>query len=751
MPHRSALEGHRVLALAPFGRDAENLVDLLTQDGYDAVALPSLQALAASLDEHIGTILITEEALLFDNSDLQGALIQQPPWSDLPIVLLAARPVSGKRARNDARLRLGPHATNVIVLERPLSSISILSAVESALKSRQKQFEMRDRLADLSASQVELRQSRDLLAHESRALEILNKTGARVAAELDLDALVQIVVDAGVELTNAEFGAFFYNVVADEGESYMLYALSGVPHAAFEKFPMPRNTKVFAPTFHGKGVVRSADITQDPRYGQNPPYTGMPDGHSPVRSYLATPITSRSGEVLGGLFFGHETAGVFGEREERLMVGLASQAAIGIDNARLFQSAQRANRDLELRVAERTAALHLEMQTRARTEEALRQSQKMESVGQLTGGIAHDFNNMLTGIMGAVNIIRRRIATGRLGDLDRFMDAALDSAQRAANLTQRLLAFSRRQSLDSRTIDINALIESMDDLVRRSLRENIRLEIDLDEALPLGVADHNQLESAILNLAINARDAMPDGGTLRIETSLATPDSPKSEPASEAMQYVAIRVTDTGAGMSKEVQDRAFEPFFTTKPIGQGTGLGLSMVYGFVKQSRGHVRVHSELGSGTTITLFLPVSEGPVTATTPVAEAMMPRAGADQHVLVVEDDPAVRLLVREILSDLGYGAVETAEPQSAVRILASDRPIDLMVSDVGLPGMNGRQLAEIARQHRPELPILFITGYAENAAIRSSFVGTNMAMVMKPFALETLASKISEMLGSSAR
>jgi signal transduction histidine kinase len=413
----------------------------------------------------------------------------------------------------------------------------------------------------------QLRQSRDHLARETRALEVLNRVGTELAAELDVDALVQGVVDAGVELTGAQFGAFFYNVHAATGERMLLYVLSGADKSAFESFGMPRATSVFAPTFRGEGIFRSADITSDPRYGKNAPHSGMPKGHLPVRSYLAVPVTSRSGEVIGGLFFGHEMPGVFDERVEQVISALAAQAAIGVDNARLFQAVQRNNENLEQRIDERTKELN-------QAHEALRQSQKMEAVGQLTGGIAHDFNNLLQGIVGSLDIVQKRISQGRTGELERFVSGAMTSANRAAALTHRLLAFSRRQPLDPKPVKANPLVASMEDLLRRTMGERIEIELVLAGGLWTTLCDQNQLESAILNLAINARDAMPDGGKLTIETCNAHLDSAYAAKTREVApgQYICICVTDTGSGMTADVIERAFDPFFTTKPIGQGPG-----------------------------------------------------------------------------------------------------------------------------------------------------------------------------------
>ena len=409
--------------------------------------------------------------------------------------------------------------------------------------------------------------------------------------------------------------------------------------------------------------------------------------------------------------------------------------------------------DLERQILERTADLEdalarlkAETAERERVEASLRQSQKMEAVGQLTGGIAHDFNNMLTGVIGSLDIMRRRIAAGRVDDLDKYMDAASTSAERAAALTHRLLAFSRRQSLDSRPVEINALIGSMTNLIEQALPETIDLELDLAPELPLGLVDPHQLESAILNLAINARDAMPDGGALTVETSFVALDEAQSltKPGLPAGRYVVVAVSDSGVGMPPGIIEKVFDPFFTTKPIGQGTGLGLSMVYGFVQQSGGAVRIHSQVDLGTSVKLYLPI-----TAATPIDDSQAPAPvlpGTGEWVLLVEDDPSVRLLVREVLAELEYRPIEFENPLAALPYLASDQPIDLMITDVGLPGMNGRELAEAARKHRPDLPILFVTGYAENAAIRSGFLGTKMAMITKPFSIDELASKVREML-----
>ncbi|MBT2372791.1 response regulator [Pseudomonas fluorescens] len=402
---------------------------------------------------------------------------------------------------------------------------------------------------------------------------------------------------------------------------------------------------------------------------------------------------------------------------------------------------QRTLETLEQQVEERTAQLR-------NNEEALRQSQKMEAVGQLTGGIAHDFNNMLTGIIGSLELLRRRLARGRLEDLDSLIDLGVTSANRAAGLTHRLLAFSRRQSLDSKPVEINHLVTSMSELLQRSLNESIVLDMRLNEPLWVAEADPNQLESALLNLAINARDAMPDGGQLVVETSNRHLDSVFTSAYGTLTpgDYVELSVSDTGCGMPDSVISRAFDPFFTTKPIGQGTGLGLSMIYGFARQSHGHVTIHSVVGEGTTVSLFLPRCAGEVAVDGPLDPALQPYANIGETVLIVEDDPAVRALVSQVLSELGYAFVEAGDADSAMPIIESGQRIDLMISDVGLPGMNGRQLAEIGRQVRPDLKVLFITGYAEHAAVRGGFLDPGMQLITKPFTFDLLTAKVREMI-----
>lgn len=734
------------------------------------------------------------------------------------------------------------------------------------------------------------REAETRLTEERRSLEILNRTGSALALESDLHKLVQIVTDAGVEITGAQFGAFFYNVLNAAGESYMLYTLSGVQLESFSQFPMPRNTQVFAPTFEGAGIVRSDDITKDPRYGHNHPYRGMPEGHLPVRSYLAVPVISRTGEVIGGLFFGHAEPAVFTDQSERGLAGLAGEAAVAIDNARLFQAAElelaqrrategaleasedrlrlaneaadigtwdfdpetRALRwderckalfglspdasvtyeesfvaglhpedrkhaqtaveraldpdgpghyDIEYRtigledgverwvgakgravfkdgrpvrfigtainLTQRMAAeaelralnerleerVAEEVARRSEAEEALRQAQKMEAVGQLTGGIAHDFNNLLTVVTGNIDMAGRALDSAGLDDarVRRSLDNAMKGAERAASLTQRLLAFSRRQPLSPKPLDLDRLASGMSDLLQRTLGEHIRLEIVTSPGLWHVEADPNQLESAILNLALNARDAMPEGGELTIETANARLDEVYAASQAEVPpgQYVMIAVTDTGNGMPHEVRERVFEPFFTTKDVGKGTGLGLSMIYGFVKQSGGHVKIYSEVGQGTTIKLYLPrLLREPEF----VDDAVMVTPGIEpshrqETILVVEDDDDVRAYTVECLRELGYRVLEAHDGLSALRLLErQEAPVDLLFTDVVMPGMTGRELAEQARVYQESLRILYTSGYTRNAIVHAGRLDQGVEIINKPFTFHALAQKVRDML-----
>ncbi|OAI30787.1 histidine kinase [Methylosinus sp. R-45379] len=423
---------------------------------------------------------------------------------------------------------------------------------------------------------------------------------------------------------------------------------------------------------------------------------------------------------------------------------LIGAATIALLRGRLDEiaSAQSELRDVN-------AALSTEAAQREQLAEQLRQSQKMEAIGQLTGGLAHDFNNMLAVVIGSVNLAKRRLATDPAETL-RYLDSALEGAEHAATLTHRLLAFSRRQPLAPEPIDPNKMVSSMAEMLRRTLGEDVRLEAVFAGGLWRAYADTSQLETTILNLALNARDAMPQGGKLTIETSNAYLDEEYAarEVGIPPGQYVLIAVTDTGTGMSRETVARAFDPFFTTKPAGRGTGLGLSQVYGFVRQSGGHVRIYSEQGLGTTVKLYLPRHHGPASATTTSATPARtaPRSEKSETILIVEDDVRVRDLTADTLAELGYNVLAAESAAAALRQLEVNPNISLLFTDVVMPDTNGRKLAEEAWKRRPDLKILFTTGYTPNAVVHNGVLDPGVELIVKPYSIDRLARKVRDVL-----
>lgn len=425
-----------------------------------------------------------------------------------------------------------------------------------------------------------------------------------------------------------------------------------------------------------------------------------------------------------------------------VLIDVEERRSVEAERDRANAALRALNDTLEQRVIARTADL-------MQAEEKLRQSQKMEAVGQLTGGLAHDFNNLLAGISAALELMQKRISQGRFKDVDKYLATAQGATKRAAALTHRLLAFSRRQTLDPRPTDVNTLIVGMTELIQRTVGPSIRLKTLVAPDLWPALVDASQLENALLNLCINARDAMPDGGSITVETanravaveSVRTLDIPEGE-------YLCLCVTDTGTGMSTEVIAKAFDPFFTTKPLGQGTGLGLSMIYGFTKQSGGHVRVHSKVGQGTTMCIYLPRYRGEAKQNHDATRSTAtPLVKAGETILIVDDEPTVRMLLKDVLSELGYTVLDAADSIEGLETLRSNAQIDLLITDVGLPGgMNGRQMADAGREIRPKLKTLFITGYAENAVIGSAQLGPGMQVLTKPFAVDTLVSRVSDLL-----
>jgi PAS domain S-box-containing protein len=386
---------------------------------------------------------------------------------------------------------------------------------------------------------------------------------------------------------------------------------------------------------------------------------------------------------------------------------------------------------------------------REQLRDELHQAQKMEAVGQLTGGLAHDFNNLLTGITGSLETLQIRIKQGRSNDVERYITAAQEASKRAAALTHRLLAFSRRQPLDPTPTDIGRLVVGMEELIGRTVGPGIAVEVVTSDGLWNALVDPNQLENALLNLCINAQDAMPDGGKLLVETANNSFDERMArERDLPPGQYVSLCVSDNGTGMSPDVAAHAFDPFYTTKPVGMGTGLGLSMIYGFVRQSGGQVRIYSEPGSGTIVCLYLPRNLSDAdTVEASVEMAAPPHAEQGETVLVVDDELTVRMLVAEVLEDLGYIAIEAKDGASGLRVVQSDARIDLLITDIGLSGgMNGHQLVNAARERRRDLKVLYITGYAESALRSHGHSDADMHVVTKPFTIEVLANRIRDLI-----
>jgi len=454
-----------------------------------------------------------------------------------------------------------------------------------------------------------------------------------------------------------------------------------------------------------------------------------------------------------GFYYWVEANGQVEPGENRLprrfpgvLIDISARLEVEAERDRVVDALRDMNLTLEQRVAERTSTL-------IETQEALRQSQKMEAVGQLTGGLAHDFNNLLGGISGALQLMQLRALNGQFKDFERYILMAQSGVKRAASLTHRLLAFARRQTLDPRPANVDRLISDMQDLIQRTVGPAIALDVATTVALWPARVDASQLENALLNLCINARDAMPGGGRITIESSNQSLDQRAARLHDMAAgDYLALCVSDTGAGIAPDIIEKVFEPFFTTKPLGEGTGLGLSMVYGFAKQSGGQVRIQSEPGMGTTVCLYLPRYEGTVEDDAASGEPGQAGASDQNHtVLVVEDEPTIRILVAEMLSDLGYHALQAADSATGLKILQSDVHIDLLVSDVGLPGgLNGRQMADAGRLIRPNLKVLFITGYAENAAIGNGHLLPGMEVMTKPFDMQALTLRIRSIVETPA-
>lgn len=688
-------EAKRILLGMRDSAERRELATWLTVEGYHVGHCTDQAGLAQRIDATVEVVILADELAAGPLDEVNAALERLPAGSAIPFILLSrdAEPYAALRARLPAAIN------DFVVLEEPVWPTTLLSCLATCLRLHQQQR-----------------------AHHAEATE-------RTDQQTRFERLIENL-PIGVSFIDTHGNTLLSNPKYDE-----YVPNRKIPSAALERarrwVGLDSQGQVIPPSqYVGARALRGEQVN-----GQDYRYYPEEGGERWLR-LSGVPLYDHAEQLMGAAVV---IIDVDAERRNEVML-------------RQFNHALEHEVDLRTQaLQEALDRLTVEIQERNHAEELLRHSQKMEAVGQLTGGIAHDFNNMLTGIIGALDLIRMRLDAGRHDDLPRYLDAAHGSAQRAAALTQRLLAFSRRQSLQTRPTEVNALIRAMADLLQRSLSETTGFELELDEAAGLALADPNQLENALLNLTLNARDAMPGGGTLRIETSRLRIDAEQAaQHAVPADEYVRLRVIDTGAGIAPGLLDKVFEPFFTTKPLGQGTGLGLSMVYGFVRQSGGFVNVDSQLGQGTVIALHLPAAAADVREVPASREPRKASAGDGQSILIVEDDDAVRLLLQTALEDLGYQVHLAADSQRALSLAARLDSLDLLLSDVGLPGLNGRQLAEMLQQERPGLPVVLITGYTEQASSRAEFLGPGMRLMTKPFTLELLAETVAGALASPA-
>jgi signal transduction histidine kinase/CheY-like chemotaxis protein len=672
--------------LAPTGRDAAVAAALIHEAGFYANIAGDLAALMLEIEAGAGLAVIADEAI--KTTDLRGLvkwLNDQPSWSDFPIVLLTHQ--GGGPERNPDAARLGQALGNVTFIERPFHPTTLVSIVGSAVRGRRRQYQTRAILEDLTESEG--------------LLQTALNAGHLGALELHLPEF---------ELEASDTCKTFYGRKPADPFSY-----SDLLAAIHPDDRAPRQQAL------DRSIKTGKDYTFEYR-------NIWPDGSVHWVDVRARAVRRLDGSIksLVGVSSDITARKTFEIERENLLAQLASERT----------ALAELTATLEQRVEERTAELMKEVAAREKAQEQLRQAQKMETIGQLTGGVAHDFNNLLMAVMGNLELLRKRIPDDPR--LHRLIDGALQGAERGASLTQRLLAFARQQDLKAVPVDLGALIWGMIDLLERSLGPRIVLRMDIPANLPPARIDANQLELAILNLAINARDAMPDGGPIDIK--LAEYRS-NGDATLKPGGYLKVSVIDTGKGMSPDILKKAIEPFFSSKPLGKGTGLGLSMVHGLTVQLGGALQLSSTVGKGTTATLILPVATAAPEAESPTAVA--PKVNRSAVILFVDDDPLIAMSTMEMLEDLGHQVIGANSGLHALDIIKSEQPIDLMMTDHVMPGMTGIELAAASREVRPSLPILLATGYAdlpEGAQL-------DLPRLAKPYHQDQLRDRLDQLLG----
>jgi signal transduction histidine kinase/ActR/RegA family two-component response regulator len=642
----------RVLILAPRGRDAFVAADLLRRGAIAAEIVPDLATLVTELARGVAAVLITEEALAAeDRSALSAWVAAQPTWSDLPFVMLAN---GGRAPRSAAAAQRLDDLGNVVMLERPLHAEAMLGAVRSAIKARQRQYEVRSAAATLE----------EAVAQRTAELE-----AARDSLEFALEA--------------AGMGSWDLDVA-------------------------------------------TGDIRRSPRHDEIFGY-GAPQPQWSVERLIGHVDPAQRDEIAAAMADAARTGALDIEC-----------AILGADGSRRWISKKGRMRFAADGTPERMTGVVADITTRKEADAQLAQAQKMDAIGQLTGGVAHDFNNLLTPIVGSLDLVRRRHKDDER--TQRMVGGAMQAAERAATLTQRLLAFARRQALQPKAVDVGALIEGLVDLIRRSLGPTIKVVIESAADLPSARVDPNQLELALLNLAINARDAMPGGGQLTITVGGATVDD-RNAIGLSAGRYVRILASDTGIGMDKATLARATEPFFSTKGVGKGTGLGLSMIHGLAAQSGGTLTLASEPGRGTRVELWLPATqEEPAEVADHHNEPVTARRAA--KILLVDDEDIVRFATADMLRDIGYQVVEAASGSQALAAIRGGVDVDLLVTDYLMPGITGAALITELRATGHTLPALLITGYAATGAD----VPGDVPRLAKPFRQVDLAARVDALL-----